>query len=327
MYEPPRGVVRFGSSPAVPALAALLDVVAGEPARGHPVRAMGGLLEAVRSAAGDLGPAGRVLLGAGSVAVGAAATGLLARSVNRGLRALSGPLSAAARAVWLKPSFSIRELVRAGARVRRSLERGHLEEARRRLGRDLVSRPTEDLTAEQVASGAVESLAEGLCDSVVAPLLWWRASGTGGAWAYRFVNTADAMLGYRTPELRELGAFAARADDTASWVPARLSALLVALATPAAGGHPLRALETAVRDSGRTESPNAGWPMAAVAGAIDVRLDKPGAYRLRPEGAPPGPAAIARSERVVGTASALAVATTAASTLVPPPTRVDGTAR
>lgn len=320
-------LARPDRSPAVPAGAALLDAAAGEPRRGHPVRVMGGLLEAVQSAARHLAPAGRALLGAGSVAVGAAAAGLLARSVDRALRALPGPLSTAARAGWLKPSFSVRELLQAGARVRRSLEHGELDEARRRLGRDLVSRSTEDLTPEQVASGAVESLAEGLCDSVVAPLFWWRTSGTGGAWAYRFVNTADAMLGYRTPELLELGALAARADDAAGWVPARLSALLIALAAPAGRGDPTRALRSAIRDAGRTKSPNAGWPMAALAGAIDVRLDKPGAYRLHPEGAPPGAAAIARTERVVGAASALAVAATAASTLVASLTRPDGTDR
>lgn len=319
MYEPPRGAVRSGASPAVPALAALLDVVAGEPARGHPVRAMGELLGAVRAGARELSPGGRGLLGAASVAGGAAVAGLLSAAADRRLRRLPGPLALSARAACLKPAFSVRALLRAGADVRQALREGELEEARRLLGRDLVSRSTEGLSAEQVASGAVESLAEGLCDSVVAPLFWWRFAGSGGAWSYRFVNTADAMLGYRTEELRELGAFAARADDAAGWIPARLSALLLALAAPAAGGDPVRAAAAALRDAGRTESPNAGWPMAAAAGALGVRLEKPGAYSLHAGGVPPDPEAIGRAVRLVGVASGLAVASAAAAGLASRP--------
>lgn len=315
MYETAPEAGRPGSSPAVPAAAALLDAIVGEPRRGHPVRAMGRMLKAVRDGARELGPAGRGLLGAAAVAAGTTAAGLLAAAADRRLRRLPGVLSLAARAVWLKPAFSVRELLRAGTDVRRALRRGELDEARRLLGRDLVSRSTEDLSPGLVASGAVESLAEGLCDSVVAPLFWCRIGGAGGAWSYRFVNTADAMLGYRTDELRELGAFAARADDAAGWVPARVSALLLALAAPVGGGDPVRAARTALRDAGRTDSPNAGWPMAAAAGGLGVRLEKPGSYRLHAAGVEPDADTIGRTVRVVGAASGLAVAATVASSV------------
>lgn len=291
------------------ATAFLLDLLAGEPGRCHPVRAMGAFLDvaAARRARGR--PERTVVEGAATVTVGSVLFAVAGSWTTSAVRRLLRFDSTLARALLLKPTFSVRELVSAGRGVRRALEVGDLDRARRRAGRDLVGRRTADLSSEEVASAAVESLAENLCDSVVAPLLWAGLAGPGGAYAYRFLNTADAMIGYRTPEFGAYGRFAARADDLANLLPARLTAGFVALAGSVVGGGVADALRVAVRDAGRTASPNAGWPMAAMAGALGVRLGKRGHYVLNGGGRRPGPETIARAEVVVALSSAMALGT------------------
>jgi adenosylcobinamide-phosphate synthase len=159
-----------------------------------------------------------------------------------------------------------------------------LEAGRERLSW-LVSRDTAQLSAGQVRESAIESLAENLNDSVVAPIFWFVLLGLPGAAVYRFANTADAMWGYRGvyrgKNWEWAGKWAARADDVLSWVPARLTALLLALA---ARGLPFQALGHEAR---KTPSPNSGWPMGAMALALGISLGKPGVYTLNPEGRPP----------------------------------------
>ena len=165
----------------------------------------------------------------------------------------------------------------------------------------LVSREVAQLSAEEVRQSAIETLAENLSDSVVAPLFWFVLLGLPGAALYRFANTADAMWGY--PGLRGqgehqrywqwAGKWAARADDVLSWLPARITALLLALV---AGGVPLRALAQEAR---KTPSPNSGWPMAAMALALGVRLAKPGVYQLHAEGRAPTTLDAQRAQKLV----------------------------
>jgi adenosylcobinamide-phosphate synthase len=154
-----------------------------------------------------------------------------------------------------------------------------------------------------VASGAIESVAENLTDALVAPVAFFVAFGLPGALAYRALNTADTMLGYREGPLEFFGKVAARLDDLANLVPARLAALAVVVA---AGAGAVSAWTTMARDHARTASPNAGWTMAAMAGALDVTLHKPGAYRL---GRGPMPVAsdIERSIAVLHRAAAVTV--------------------
>ena len=134
----------------------------------------------------------------------------------------------------LKSTLALRGLTAAGREVAGALERGDLVAARASVGRHLVSRPTATLRAEQVAAGAIESLAENLTDSFVAPLMFYLLFGLPGACAYRALNTADSMLGYREGALEYFGKLAARLDDVANLIPARLAALaLVVAAGPA----------------------------------------------------------------------------------------------
>ncbi len=159
-----------------------------------------------------------------------------------------------------------------------------LAAGRERL-RWLVSRDVSHLSAAAVRESAIESLAENLNDSVVAPLFWFVLLGLPGAALYRFANTADAMWGY--PGLYKgqnwawAGKWAARADDILSWLPARITALLLAWVGGGVGWKQL------LREVRRTPSPNSGWPMAAMALSLGVCLQKPGVYALNAEGNAP----------------------------------------
>jgi adenosylcobinamide-phosphate synthase len=210
------------------------------------------------------------------------------------------------RGIALKPALSLRPLIAAARQVEGALTGGDLAAARRALSWNLVSRDTSALTAAEVAGATIESVAENLSDSVVAPLVAFRAGGLSAAYAYRMINTADAMLGYHTPELEWFGKAAARVDDVVNLLPARLSAALICCAAPVSDGSPRRALRVALRDAGRTSSPNAGWPMAAMAGALGLRLTKRGHYELNRHGRDPNARDIRDACRIVGAASVLA---------------------
>jgi adenosylcobinamide-phosphate synthase len=165
-----------------------------------------------------------------------------------------------------------------------NFDNGSLEGGRARL-RWLVSRDVTSLSESQVRESAIESLAENLNDSVIAPLFWFALLGLPGAALFRFANTADAMWGYRGVYQGKnwawAGKWAARADDVLAWVPARVTALMLVMV---AGKIPLKRLHA---EAARTPSPNSGWPMAAMALALGVRLGKPGAYVLNADGAAP----------------------------------------
>jgi adenosylcobinamide-phosphate synthase len=199
------------------------------------------------------------------------------------------------RGMALKPSLSLGALIEAANKVRNELDRGRLNAARRALSRHLVSRDTSELSASEVAGAAIESVAENLSDSIVAPLLAYRAGGLTAAYVYRMINTADAMLGYRTPELEWYGKPAARLDDITNFVPARITATLICCAARTGRGSSRDALTVSLRDARRTPSPNAGWPMAAMAGALGIRLTKRGQYELNELGRAPTAHDIKRS--------------------------------
>ena len=210
--------------------------------------------------------------------------------------------------------LSVRGLVAAAHEVASELGRGDLAGARRAVGYHLVSRPTAELDAGQVASATVESVAENLTDSLVAPALFFLAGGLAGAAVYRAVNTADAMVGYRDGPLEYFGKIAARLDDIFNLIPARLAALSLVAGALLVGESSRGALARLLIDRRRTASPNAGWTMAAMAGALGVRLEKPGAYRLG-AGELPVVEDVDRSLRVLGAAVAVSFAVLVAAYL------------
>ena len=181
-------------------------------------------------------------------------------------------------AVLLKSTFSLKELRRVALSIKGLLLNGKLDEARLEL-RSLVSRDTRGLTEPQVISATVESVAENTGDSFVAPLFYFLLFGVPGAVAYRVVNTLDAMVGYHG-KYEYLGKFASRLDDVLNFIPARLTALLLVLASFLLGRGARTTWRVALSEHSKTESPNAGWTMAAMAGALSVQLEKAGHYRL-----------------------------------------------
>ncbi|MBV9945375.1 MAG: cobalamin biosynthesis protein CobD [Myxococcales bacterium] len=279
-----------------------LDAAFGEPPdRLHPVAWIGAWIERGRSWALQGGRATQLARGAVVALVVPATAALIVHAIARAA-APSALASAAVGAVLLKPTFAVRALGEAALRVRDALEAGDLAAARRALG-SLCSRDPRGLDGGELAAAAIESVAENTSDSVVAPLAYFAAFGLPGAAFYRAANTIDAMMGYHG-ELEWAGKAGARLDDLLNLVPARLTALLLVCAGAVLGEDARRGLAVWRRDGGKTESPNAGRPMAAMAGVLGLRLAKRGAYALGDDvDRPVGSTDIARAWRVARLAS------------------------
>ena len=288
--------------PVVVLLALLVDLAAGDPPTAvHPVGWMGRIIDGFRRFfAGRNLPDGRAFLaGVGFIAGGILLTALIFGLIEFGIARLSVFLYLPAAALILKGSLSFRSLVKAAGSVGRSLMNGDLPEARRLLGRHLVSRPVDELDEARVASAAIESASENFADSVVALLFWFFLAGLPGAWIYRFADTADSILGYRDAEREWLGKAAARTDDFLCRIPARLAGWILAAAAVPARLNSREALRVMRRDAHRTPSPNSGRPMAAAAGALDLRLEKPDSYVLNDGVREPDPADINAAIRLL----------------------------
>jgi adenosylcobinamide-phosphate synthase len=274
-----------------------IDAALGEPpARLHPVVGMGALLGALRRRSRAETPAAQIAEGAAGLTVVVAGSALAAVLLRRACTRLPRGAALAGEAAALSTLLALRGLRVAVAGVGEALDAGDLDAARAGAARDLVSRDTSELDAGELSGAAIQSLAENLSDSVVAPLLAYAAGGLPAAAAYRALNTADAMWGYRTPELLYRGRAAAHADDIANLIPARLTALYIAARSP----HPRAALQIALRDHALSPSPNGGWPMAAMAGGLGIRLAKRGSYDFNAEAPLPGAADIRAALEVVG---------------------------
>lgn len=165
-----------------------------------------------------------------------------------------------------------------GRAVRAVANAGSLEEARKAVSH-VVGRDPESLDESGVSRAAIESLAESSSDAVVAPLFWLVLLGLPGIAVYKAINTADSMIGHRSERYLSFGWASARLDDLANWIPARLTALLTAAAAFfLRGADAERAWTTAMRDGPNHDSPNAGWPEGAYAGALGIALGGPRSY-------------------------------------------------
>jgi adenosylcobinamide-phosphate synthase len=190
--------------------------------------------------------------------------------IEQAARAIAGDHAwlLVALAAW--PALAQRSLFNHVRAVATPLMQGDLPEARRTVSH-IVGRDTEKLDESGIARAAIESLAESFCDGVIAPLFWLLLLGLPGIWAFKAISTADSLIGHKEERWRAFGWAAARTDDLANWIPARLSGLLMCVAAP--GGW--RAMW---RDHAAHASPNGGWPEAAMAGALGVALGGPVAY-------------------------------------------------
>lgn len=185
---------------------------------------------------------------------------------------------------WALEAFVIavllaqRSLFEHVAAVARALQTGGLASGRQAVAK-IVGRDPDSLDEFAVARAAIESLFENFSDGVVAPCFWYLLFGLPGLFAYKTANTLDSMIGHRSPKYLDFGRAAARFDDALNWIPARLTALILcaaALALPEAGAG--AALRTMLKDARKHDSPNAGWPEAAAAGALGLALRGPRRY-------------------------------------------------
>lgn len=298
------------------ALAALaLEAALGYPATlnrrlPHPVNLLGAGIAALETRwnRSERSPGIRRALGVATVAIVAGGAAAVGAGLSRTLR--GRPLGGVLIALLATIGLAQRSLYDHVAAVDRALARDHLPEARRAVAR-IIGRDTEALTAADTAAAALESLAESFNDGVVAPACWLALGGLPGLFAYKAVNTADSLIGHREPRWRAFGWAAARLDDAMNLIPARLAGALIA----AAGGGGWRVM---ARDAGKHASPNAGWPEAAMAGALRIRLGGPARYdgvlTERPtfgDGPPPSAADLKRGLGVYVSACALLLALTA----------------
>jgi adenosylcobinamide-phosphate synthase len=243
---------------------------------GHPVTWLGRLIAALdtRLNRADRSEAARVRAGAATVALVVAAAALPALALHASLPA--GWLGIVLGGLLAWPLVAARSLHAHVTAVARPLASGDIAGARAAVSM-IVGRDPAQLDASGIGRAALESLAENASDGVVAPLFWGALLGLPGIAAYKAVNTLDSMIGHRTPRHAAFGRVAARLDDAANVVPARLTGLLIALAS----GRPRASLRAMARDARRHRSPNAGWPEAAMAGALGVRLSGPRVYADR----------------------------------------------
>lgn len=293
------------SGPAIVALA--IDLLGGEPPVSvHPTIGMGRWISRGRSRRRSVSPCDSFVEGAMLVVGGAALVGSIAWLCDNALDSLPRSLRVIAEGAAVKPAVSLRALLDAATEVEQALVAGRLERARKLLAWHLVSRDTRSLRASDVAAATIESVAENLNDGLVAPLMAHCAGGLTGAYLFRFINTADAMLGYHTPELEWFGKAAARLDDAAAFIPGRCTAALIALSSLITGNSMRGALAAVRDDADATASPNAGWPMAAMAGALGVRLEKRGHYKLNGQARAPRASDIRRAKRIALSAGVLA---------------------
>jgi adenosylcobinamide-phosphate synthase len=259
-------------------VAMLLDAAIGWPAWlferiGHPVTWIGKLILALdrRLNREEFSPIKRRALGVVASLLVIAVAALVASAVVAA--APSGWIGLLLLGIAAWPLIAVRSMREHVEAVARPLETGQLAEARHALSM-IVGRDLSALDEGGIARAAIESLAENTSDGVVAPIFWGVVLGLPGIAAYKAINTLDSMIGHRTPRHERFGWAAARIDDAANLIPARLTAVLFALVSR----NPAVALRCARADAKKHRSPNAGWPEAAMAGALDIRLSGPRSY-------------------------------------------------
>ncbi|MFP4655604.1 MAG: cobalamin biosynthesis protein [Methanohalobium sp.] len=218
-------------------------------------------------------------------------------------------------AYFLKSTFAIRSLISPGQDIYNDLIKNQLEDVRSKL-KIFVSRDPYKLNKNQMSSAVVESTSENFTDGIISPIFYYSILGPFGlvaAYAYKAVNTLDSMVGYKNETYQELGYVSAKLDDILNWVPARFSVLFIALAALIVNIFAekklsiIDSLKCAYYEGRSTPSPNSGYPMAAVAGALRIRLEKPGSYILGDKYPEPEPVDIKRVSQIIISAAIISI--------------------
>jgi adenosylcobinamide-phosphate synthase len=271
----------FRDAALIFALAFIIDIVFGEyPDRIHPTVGIGKVISYLRPKLKNANPkvdrANGVLLLV-TVALLAALPVFLALFA---VRVWFGSIPyIILGAILFKSTFAIKCMSKYTVPIANALKEGSLDKARKYLPY-IVRRDPNTLNERQIISAAVESIAESTTDGITAPFFFFALLGVPGAFAYRVINTLDSMVGYKNEELKNIGWFSAKMDTLVNYVPARLTAILMIVAAALLRENAHDSWRILKRDKAKTASPNAGWTISAMAGALDTRLEKQGYYAL-----------------------------------------------
>ena len=303
-------------------LAAVIDIFIGEPpAAIHPVVWIGKLINFLKNAAPKTH---RKIYGVAMALCCVLFAALLGYSVLyiAALPGIPGILALLIEAYFLKATFAINCLLSPAREIYKYLEENKLEKVRELLP-IYVSRNTSKLTKTQMSSAVIESVSENYVDGILSPIFYYALFGEFGlvaAYVFKAISTLDSMVGYKTEPYRELGYFSAKSDDVLNWIPARISVIFILAAAftmsllPKKQGkiNPLNSIKSAIEDGMKTPSPNSGYPMAATAGALGVKLEKPETYVLGALYPPTEVKDIKRVSQLIAIASGFSLAAFAA---------------
>jgi adenosylcobinamide-phosphate synthase len=299
-------------------LAAGIDIIFGEPpAAVHPVVWIGKLINLLKNAAPKTH---RKFYGVIMALCCVFFAALLGYSVLyiAALPGIPGILALFIEAYFLKATFAINCLLSPAREIYKHLEENRLEKVRELLP-IYVSRNTSKLTKTQMSSAVIESVSENYVDGILSPIFYYALFGELGlvaAYVFKAISTLDSMVGYKTEPYKELGYFSAKSDDVLNWIPARISvifilaaALIVALLPKKQGKiNPFNSIRSAMEDGMKTPSPNSGYPMAATAGALGIKLEKPNTYVLGASYPPTEIKDIKRVSQLIAIASGFSLA-------------------
>ena len=271
----------FLDSALILLIALLIDAIFGEvPDRAHPTVWMGKVISFLKPRIRNSNPANEKLNGILLALFVMALFAVPAFLILFWVRQLLGWLPyIIVAAVLLKMTFAVKCMSQYTLPIADAIEKGDVNKAKSLL-RYIVRRDPATLDERHVISAAVESIAESTTDSVTSPIFFFALFGVTGAFAYRVINTLDSMVGYRDEAHLNIGWFSASLDTAANYVPTRLTALLMTVSAMFVGENWRNSWRIVNRDRRNTSSVNAGWTIAAMAGALEAQLEKPGSYKL-----------------------------------------------
>ncbi|MHA7648109.1 cobalamin biosynthesis protein [Nitrosopumilus sp. S4] len=269
----------------VVSLALLLDMKFGDPKnKYHPTAWIGKIIAVLTPLAKNQNSKLEIMGGIFIIVITLGIVILLISTLTVGLSLLSSDifsliLTVVIGGLLLKTTIAIRGMENHANAVLESLGKNNLESARENLSM-IVKRNTKNLDKNHVISGVLESISENIVDGITGPLFYYALLGLPGAFMYRAVNTADSMIGYKSQIFKNIGWFAASCDTILNYIPARLTGLIMILSAAILQNDWKKSFKTMIRDSKKTESPNAGYPMAALAGALQTKFEKINHYEL-----------------------------------------------
>ena len=265
--------------------AILIDLIFGDPKnRYHPTAWIGMLIAKFTPIAKNQNVIYEKIGGVLIILIVSSIVALLLLSLDVGISLISTDyvsmiISVIVGALLLKTTIAIRGMEKHAISVLESLENDNLDMARNYLSM-IVKRKTTNLDKNHVISGVLESISENTVDGITGPMFYYAFFGLPGAFVYRIVNTADSMIGYKNDLFKNIGWFTATCDTILNYIPSRLTGLLMIFSAAILQNNWRYSYKVMIRDGKKTESPNAGYPMAALAGALETKFEKINHYKL-----------------------------------------------